>query len=353
MYENKHCEYCGEQFAKNDDVVVCPDCGAPYHRKCWEEHGVCAHAAEHKTGYAYNKRTEDTVQPIEQTEDFIGAVKAQMAGAGQQAAQTDTADGAHCARCGAKFIGDDEYCVCCGHKKGDPVTKQTRKYARQDPLGGLAPQEEIDGYKAEDFALIVRSNGAKFMPLLKKLAQSKVKLSWSWPAFIFGYLYFFFRKLYKYGLIVILAQVLLLNVCNYALGDPVAQLSKIVNTQANTSITSDNMTQEEYYKVIEASVQEAQDSGLGQKFSLMLVLSMLPVHILCGMLFYALYLKHCKDTIARMQNSADILGGMTRSDFRLNLLTRGGVSLIGIVIGYFAHSAIVQIVAYIMAMFSS
>ena len=28
------CPVCGETFQNGDDVVVCPECGAPHHREC-------------------------------------------------------------------------------------------------------------------------------------------------------------------------------------------------------------------------------------------------------------------------------------------------------------------------------
>ena len=33
------CEGCGEPLTLKDDIVVCPDCGAPYHRTCYEKLG--------------------------------------------------------------------------------------------------------------------------------------------------------------------------------------------------------------------------------------------------------------------------------------------------------------------------
>ena len=33
------CPVCGEQFKKGDDIVVCPECGAPHHRECYEKEG--------------------------------------------------------------------------------------------------------------------------------------------------------------------------------------------------------------------------------------------------------------------------------------------------------------------------
>lgn len=31
------CPVCDKQFKKGDDIVVCPECGAPHHRECYEK----------------------------------------------------------------------------------------------------------------------------------------------------------------------------------------------------------------------------------------------------------------------------------------------------------------------------
>ena len=35
------CPVGGKPFTKDDDIVVCPVCGAPYHRACYQEAGHC------------------------------------------------------------------------------------------------------------------------------------------------------------------------------------------------------------------------------------------------------------------------------------------------------------------------
>ena len=45
------CEGCGKPLTLQDDIVVCPDCGAPYHRDCYEKLGRCIHAPAHAAGY--------------------------------------------------------------------------------------------------------------------------------------------------------------------------------------------------------------------------------------------------------------------------------------------------------------
>ena len=45
------CEGCGKPLTLQDDIVVCPDCGAPYHRVCYEKLGQCIHRPAHAAGY--------------------------------------------------------------------------------------------------------------------------------------------------------------------------------------------------------------------------------------------------------------------------------------------------------------
>ena len=44
------CVACGKKFTPEDDIVVCPECGAPYHRACYKELGHCVHADRHAEG---------------------------------------------------------------------------------------------------------------------------------------------------------------------------------------------------------------------------------------------------------------------------------------------------------------
>ena len=35
-YKGNTCPVCKQKFKEADDIVVCPDCGTPYHRECWK-----------------------------------------------------------------------------------------------------------------------------------------------------------------------------------------------------------------------------------------------------------------------------------------------------------------------------
>ena len=52
-YTGNHCPVCEQAFTDDDDIVVCPDCGTPYHRACWQKVGVCMHQSEHAAGFEW------------------------------------------------------------------------------------------------------------------------------------------------------------------------------------------------------------------------------------------------------------------------------------------------------------
>ena len=55
-YTGNHCPVCEQEFTDNDDIVVCPDCGTPYHRACWQKVGACMHQSEHAAGFEWKPK---------------------------------------------------------------------------------------------------------------------------------------------------------------------------------------------------------------------------------------------------------------------------------------------------------
>lgn len=45
-------------FPKTEDIVVCPDCGAPHHRECYQRLGHCALIENHKLGKNWDPPAE-------------------------------------------------------------------------------------------------------------------------------------------------------------------------------------------------------------------------------------------------------------------------------------------------------
>lgn len=53
MHTGDACFACQKIFTDSDDVVVCPVCGTPYHRACWNDHGACINTPLHESGKTY------------------------------------------------------------------------------------------------------------------------------------------------------------------------------------------------------------------------------------------------------------------------------------------------------------
>jgi len=58
-YTKADCPVCKKDFSAARPVI-CPDCGAPYHRECWAVSGHCSFEAAHKTGFVWSMPVQDT-----------------------------------------------------------------------------------------------------------------------------------------------------------------------------------------------------------------------------------------------------------------------------------------------------
>ncbi|MDR1927809.1 MAG: DUF2628 domain-containing protein [Oscillospiraceae bacterium] len=186
-YENEACCGCGQPFAADGEaVVVCPDCGAPLHRACWDARGVCPFAAEHGS--------------------FVWQPTAQ--GESAQAAPPVRGTGAVCPVCGEHCPQNAVRCPVCQaalapQEESVPGGRPTAPQAPFPPFRVegklLAATDTIGGETVEALALRVRGSFRGVLHYLRRFAQNRV-FSWNWAAFVFGPFWFFFRKLYKPGL---------------------------------------------------------------------------------------------------------------------------------------------------------
>ena len=64
-FENKICPICRARFTDNADIVVCPICGTPHHRVCYEIKGHCGLENLHESGFVWNGRLPDEPEPTQ------------------------------------------------------------------------------------------------------------------------------------------------------------------------------------------------------------------------------------------------------------------------------------------------
>lgn len=204
------CEGCGEPLTLKDDIVVCPDCGAPYHRTCYEKLGRCIHSPAHATGYEWHFPYQD--------------------------AELRT-----CPSCGERTLRSEETCRCCGaalppesaeqpNDRAAASAEQNRDfdYSRMyrdemyrnftekvvDPVhrnvrAAFGKDELIDGVPYQDWVDFIGTAAPVYLNDYSQMQLRHSKISMSFSALLFGPFYFFYRKAWKPAFGFLAAELLL------------------------------------------------------------------------------------------------------------------------------------------------
>ncbi len=192
------CPVCNLPFAADDDIVVCPDCGTPHHRPCWESEGQCANTARHATGYEFAAPEADSTIA--------------------------------CPGCGTACRESQHFCEHCGTRLlPDEVEKPAENPAYQPvfgqpaTLGGdsastpiygsFAPgdpalTEQLDDYTLPEWANFIGPNAGYYILAFKR-AKALGRYPFCWSAFFFAPVYFWFRKMWGWGALAGLCNIIL------------------------------------------------------------------------------------------------------------------------------------------------
>ena len=201
-YTGVPCPICGKAFHEGEDIVVCPQCGTPYHRACYEKEGHCVFEDKHKDGYVFHRKQEPSGSAPE-----------------NDAARTKT-----CPRCGNKNYTDALFCDKCGlplaqnsatpppgypfggapGNPGNGVPPNMNSMPGMfimDPMGGVNPDEDFNGVKAGNLAKFVGTNPPYYMNVFKRLKDHNIG-KFNFCGLIFSGGWLLYRKQYLAGIIV-------------------------------------------------------------------------------------------------------------------------------------------------------
>lgn len=199
-YTGDKCKLCGQDFHENDDIVVCPDCGTPYHRECYKKTGKCINFELHV------KKTSWKSEKSETTSDNKSKV---------------------CTRCGYKNKNSSSFCENCGNSLHSDKEKHSEnsgfsnfnaaefnEQMNQQLKSEICEKtgitdEEIDGVKLYEMAYFVKTNIFYYISAFKKFVTTGKKLSINLLCFLVPYYYFSNRKMYFWSFISFLIITLL------------------------------------------------------------------------------------------------------------------------------------------------
>lgn len=178
-YIGEKCLICGETFTEDSDIVVCPDCGTPYHRECYEKEGYCINEklhAENGSWYAENNKKKEAII---------------------------------CKVCGSENAEGNNYCSNCGNKlnsdNGSNNTDENKEVFPgmgfwgidlTDRLCGYKADDEIEGVTVSELADFIGDNTYYYLPIFKRMSETGKKISFNISCLFFPDYYFANRKMY-------------------------------------------------------------------------------------------------------------------------------------------------------------
>ena len=216
-FKGLKCPVCNKAFEDGEDIVVCPDCGAPHHRGCWEAENRCAFIDRHGEDFDYERdadnKSDTAVCPVCGNENDRGAF--------------------YCSKCGAPLGMNSG-------QKNNQHYNQSQNSATPfasafDPMAGVNPDEDMGGVKAGELAKYVSSNTQYFMRVFNKI-KTFGRSRFSFCAFIFSGFYLLYRKMYKLGAIISAAVILMMITETYIQYSPAyTALSKAIESASADS----------------------------------------------------------------------------------------------------------------------
>lgn len=201
VYTGLKCLMCGKKFTDEDDVVVCPECGTPYHRECYKENGSCINSELHEKHDSFSAAAEHAKN--------IGTqIKCSQCGADNPPLTL------FCEKCGSPIVignmsGTSSRAPEEEFNEDVPPFSSPFVINYSDKLCGLNPKEDFDGVSAEELADFVGSNSFFFMPVFKLIKERKRKMTFNLSALIFPTAYYAYRKMFGLMFFSFIIQLLI------------------------------------------------------------------------------------------------------------------------------------------------
>lgn len=263
-YTGVSCPYCNQKFNEDDDIVVCPECGAPHHRECWEKENKCHFSVLHSENFEWKKPFDE------------------------EKAEEENVKTVTCSFCGTE---NPENAISCKKCKSpiNIVSNDSENKTGQDaflasltdPLGGVPKNADIGGVTAEELGKFIGDRSPYFVRMFYILTKRNSSVSFNFFACIFNGFWFLSKKMYKLGIALCAVSMLVFSaraVTEYYLLSTLGSEFTVNDLMQSPTI---GVTMAAYFL---SMVQFA-------------------IMVLCGMFANSLYMKHCTKTIKSVENS--------------------------------------------------
>ena len=238
-YIGKVCPYCKTQFAPGDDIVVCSDCDMPHHKDCWiENQGCTTFGCLGTIKTAENETTSVTSSHMNYDDSGTGAAGGIVFCS--QCGTRNPAVASFCARCGSRLVKSRAAVQISAN--GAPYAEQQavpyQPQAHYQPQPSYQqpnyqqpnyqqpnyqqpsyqqPNYQQSAYGAQPYGTVVvdpilpQLVGPKaeyYLPKFRQLKAQGKNTSWNWAAFLVPSYWMLYRKMYLYGAITAVIEIL-------------------------------------------------------------------------------------------------------------------------------------------------
>lgn len=358
-YEGYVCPACGQTFTAEDDVVVCPVCGTPHHRDCWTENGCCVNKSKHAEGYGWqpeNKiddNTEKEAQEREEAETPRPAPRKLIENGGSVECPhchgETQANMPFCLKCGASLMEENQsLCLRCGNLNDKSASfcsrcgmvlpqGQTFNVPQKEGKTYIRPLDEIDGVTVAEISTCVQVNNGRYIPKFFKMSAGKKKLSWNWASFFLSPYWFFFRKMYAAGAVMV-CIMLALNLIFMPQIQPAmeayAQFADVATAAASTSAD---------IAAAQEKLMPEMQKAMPSMYAYMGIQAVL--RVLCGLFSDELYRRQIMRNIKQWRKEND------PAAYQIRLLRNGGVSPMFAAASVFILPALVNVCVMLLELF--
>lgn len=311
-YKGLLCPVCHRVFEKDDDIVVCPECGTPHHRECYEATNNCINAHRHRENFNFKRELE---------------------------VNSDVNDKVNCMFCGADNPQNSRFCNSCGrpisisniNSNTDSDKKTSPENSHDsfdgafiiDPLGGVKGDEELgENVTASDTSRFVKTSTTFYIPQFKRI-RNGAKARFSFVGFIFGGGWMLYRKMYKSGALITALMALLtfanlyLSVCHSSAVNAVGEMYSRFMTDVYQ-----NYGYNIYSALGDFFTSLTNEQLIVCIVSTLISVLMILIRVLCGIFGNRWYYNHCIKSINKIKSTGESEKGINEK-----LSTKGGVNV--------------------------
>lgn len=362
-YSGNICDGCNQPLLENEDIVVCPECATPQHRHCYDKAGECVNSHLHSADFIWQGTISESTSA--ETSTLVNQEKKGGELTCPNCQHTNPAGSEVCRNCGMKFtmfgINVVENLRQQQEKEGaapdndvpfyeppfkvgegegfenQPMPETHEEIPYNDPTDFTNDANIFKGpYPADDYTCGIRTNtigsfirnNAQAYIEKFKLSETKGRVGFNWAAFFFAPYWFFYRRLYYPGIIMLTIQI-----CTGIIASP--SLNKFLTAYEVFLNNIGTMTE----ATLTESIAELQ--GLMTPTLIVMGITLL-IHIVSGFIANGMY----KNYVIRSINLA--MSFTTVREKIAYFAKNGGASMIAVLIAYLAETGLSYLASYLM-----